>query len=254
MSDFWEYHHGGSFPDTPPLRQVPEICLLSKELSDVRRIHSYESWYHPLYDDRGYVPGNHRFHCDKGGKRCIQVDRPGRCCRVRDMWRMPGEEGYSPGEDDDRTGSGSNRVRVMHNQGKPNRVSLSPLYRHAGLHYQGRRSGCQDHRVDPLTRIFPRQISTPRPFIAPGDTQVSPSLRIPWTGLLLSQERGGNQDIALRWGSTLTSREQASGSFTKRVRGADERQRATEQGVGGRGPPRNEWERVVEVLAAGGSA
>ncbi len=57
---------------------------------------------------------------------------------------------------------------------------------------------------------------------------------------------------ALRAGSALGSSEEAPGYRAKRGRGADERQRTPEQEVGGRGPPRNERERVVEAQAGGG--
>ena len=92
----------------------------------------------------------------------------------------------------------------------------------------------------------------PRPRIAPGDRRVSPSLRTFSAGLLLSQWRGSDQDIPLQAGRAPGSSEEAPGSVAKRGRGADERQRTPVQEVGGRGPPRNERERVVEALAGGG--
>jgi len=50
----------------------------------------------------------------------------------------------------------------------------------------------------------------------------------------------------------MGSSEEAPGYRAKRGRGADERQQAREQEVGGKGPPRNERERVVAVQAGGG--
>jgi len=48
------------------------------------------------------------------------------------------------------------------------------------------------------------------------------------------------------------SSEETPGYRAKRGRGADERQRATEQEVGGKGPLRNERKRVVAVQEGGG--
>jgi len=58
----------------------------------------------------------------------------------------------------------------------------------------------------------------PRPYVAPGDRQVSPSLRTLQAGLLLSQGRGSNGDGGLRHHIGVRGPLEQAGRLTSRAR------------------------------------
>lgn len=108
--------------------------------------------------------------------------------RVCDVRRVPRQESHTAGKNARGERSRSDRVCIMHQQGKSDRFSLPALCRYERLCNEGCRSGYQNHRMDPLTRdLFPFSAHPlPRPLVAFRGALLPPSPPV-----LLTRDRKG---------------------------------------------------------------